>query len=123
MLFSKYYPSLASIIQIHFRVHSKWLQLFCMRLGISHSPKLVQRIVWAFWFHTKTIFKQEAFFTMSNLSEKELSALGDLLSYEELLVKKFNALAQSAQDQEVKTKMQTIAQRHQEHFNKLYSQL
>jgi hypothetical protein len=60
---------------------------------------------------------------MSNLSEKELSALGDLLSYEELLVKKFNALAQSAQDQEVKTKMQTIAQRHQEHFNKLYSQL
>ncbi len=60
---------------------------------------------------------------MSNLSEKELSALGDLLSYEELLVKKFNTLSQSSQDQEIKTKLQSIAQRHQEHFNKLYSQL
>lgn len=60
---------------------------------------------------------------MSNLSEKELSALGDLLSYEELLVKKYNNLADNTQDQEVKTRFQSIAKKHQEHFNKLYSQL
>lgn len=60
---------------------------------------------------------------MSNLSEKELSALGDLLSSEELLVKKFNMLAQTTQDQTIKTKLQSIAQKHQDHFNKLYSQL
>ena len=60
---------------------------------------------------------------MSNLSEKELSALGDLLSYEELLVKKYDNLAQSTQDQEIKSKFQAISKKHQEHFNKLYSQL
>jgi len=66
---------------------------------------------------------KEVFLHMSNLSEKELSALGDLLSYEELLVKKYNNLAQNTQDQEIKSKFQGIAQKHQEHFNKLYSQL
>lgn len=60
---------------------------------------------------------------MSNLSEKELSALGDLLSFEELLVKKYNKLAETATDQAIKQKMQSIAQKHQEHFDKLYSQL
>ncbi|HWR24179.1 MAG TPA: hypothetical protein VN366_11955 [Feifaniaceae bacterium] len=60
---------------------------------------------------------------MSNLTEKELSALGDLLSFEELLVKKYNNLAETATDQEVKQKMQSIAQKHQEHFDKLYGQL
>ncbi|HOR13210.1 MAG TPA: hypothetical protein PKX46_04735 [Clostridia bacterium] len=60
---------------------------------------------------------------MSNLSEKELSALGDLLSYEELLVKKFHMLAQGTQDQQIKSKFESIAQKHQAHFDMLYSQL
>lgn len=60
---------------------------------------------------------------MSNLTEKELSAVGDLLSSEELLVKKFNMLAESAQDETIKNSLHAIANKHQEHFNKLYSQL
>ncbi len=59
----------------------------------------------------------------TNLTEKEVSALGDLLGSEELLVKKFNMLAEITTDQEIRSKLQSIANKHQEHFNKLYSQL
>ena len=60
---------------------------------------------------------------MSNLSEKELSTLGDLLSSEQLLIKKFNMLAQTTQDLPLRSKLLDIAQRHQQHFDQLYSQL
>ncbi len=60
---------------------------------------------------------------MSQLSEKELSALNDLLSEEELLVKKFQMLASHATDTTVKNEMEDISQRHQSHFNKLYNHL
>ena len=39
---------------------------------------------------------------MSHLSEKELSMIGDLLSDEELLTKKFQMLASQTQDAEIK---------------------
>lgn len=73
--------------------------------------------------NTMDKLQKEVYLVMSNLTEKELSALGDLLSFEELLVKKYNNLAETATDQEIKRKLQGIAQKHQEHFNKLYSQL
>ena len=73
--------------------------------------------------NTMNKLQKEVYLVMSNLTEKELSALGDLLSFEELLVKKYNNLAETATDQEIKRKLQGIAQKHQEHFNKLYSQL
>ena len=60
---------------------------------------------------------------MGNLTEKELSALGDLLGAEELLVKKFEMLAASTQDQALRSKLQGIAKKHQQHFDMLYSQL
>ena len=60
---------------------------------------------------------------MSKLTEKELSSLNALLSEEELLVKKFENLAEQATDTTVKSEMQDIATRHQSHFNKLYSHL
>lgn len=60
---------------------------------------------------------------MSNLSEKELSALNDCLSEEELLVKKFQMLASHATDANVRSEMEKISKRHQAHFNKLYSHL
>lgn len=60
---------------------------------------------------------------MNQLSEKELSALNDLLSGEELLVKKFQMLAGHSQDEEVKAKFMEISNKHQEHFSSLYSQL
>lgn len=60
---------------------------------------------------------------MANLTEKELSAINDLLSSEELLIKKFNMLASTTTDTNLQAKLQGIAQRHQQHFDTLYSQL
>lgn len=60
---------------------------------------------------------------MGQLSEKELSVLGDLLTDEELLVKKFKMLASQAQDPEVKQKFERISEQHQGHFNALYVHL
>lgn len=60
---------------------------------------------------------------MSQISEKELSALNELLNAEELLVKKFKMLAQHADDQEIKQKFEEISNKHQGHYNTLYSQL
>lgn len=60
---------------------------------------------------------------MTQLSEKELSALQELLSEEELLVKKFQMLAEHAEDAELKNKMLDISKKHQGHFNALYAKL
>lgn len=60
---------------------------------------------------------------MGNLTEKELSAIGDMLNAEELLIKKFQALAGATQDAALQSKLNGIASKHQEHFNMLYSQL
>ena len=60
---------------------------------------------------------------MNQLSEKELCAINELLNEEELLVKKFNMLAQHTQDPGIKNEFQTIAKKHQGHFNMLYDQL
>ena len=60
---------------------------------------------------------------MSQLSEKELSTIKDLLSEEDLLIKKFQMLSEQAQTEELKTKMMDISKKHQGHFNELYSKL
>lgn len=60
---------------------------------------------------------------MTQLSEKELSTIKDLLSEEELLVKKFKMLADHAETEELKCKMTEISDKHQEHFNELYSKI
>lgn len=60
---------------------------------------------------------------MNTVSEKELSALKDLLAEEELLVKKFQMLADHTDDKEIKNQLTGIASKHQGHFNSLYSQL
>ena len=60
---------------------------------------------------------------MSQLSEKELSTLKDLLADEDLLVKKFKMLAEHATDEKVKSKMLEISDKHQHHLNELYSHL
>lgn len=60
---------------------------------------------------------------MTQLSEKELSALNDLLADEELLTKKFQMLAQQAEDAEIRDKFQRISEQHQGHFNALYQHL
>lgn len=60
---------------------------------------------------------------MAQLSEKELSFLQDLLSDEDLLVKKFKMLAEHATDENVKSKMLEISAKHQSHLNELYDKL
>jgi hypothetical protein len=60
---------------------------------------------------------------MTQLSEKELSAIKDLLSEEELLVKKFQMLAEHAENMELKSKMTEISNKHQGHFDELYLKL
>ena len=60
---------------------------------------------------------------MVQLSEKELSTLQDLLSDEELLVKKFQMLAEHSEDAEVQEQYQRISKQHQGHFNALYAYL
>ena len=60
---------------------------------------------------------------MSQLYEKELSAIHEILSSEELLVKKYQMLAEHTEDQEIKQQFQQIAAKHQGHFNELYQKL
>lgn len=60
---------------------------------------------------------------MNQLSEKELSVVNELLNEEELLVKKFQMLASHAQNETVKQQMLDIANKHQGHFNDIYSYL
>ena len=56
---------------------------------------------------------------MAQLTGKELSALQDLLTDEELLVKKFKMLASQAEDREIKERYETISKQHQNHYNAL----
>ena len=60
---------------------------------------------------------------MGELSEKELSLLGDLLTDEQLLTKKCKVLAAQTQDTEIKQKFERISEQHQGHFNALYAHL
>ena len=58
-----------------------------------------------------------------DISEKELSVVQDLLNEEELLVKKFQLLANHSKDETIKQQMLSIADKHQGHFNEIYSYL
>lgn len=60
---------------------------------------------------------------MGQISEKELSLLNDLLADEELLTKKFKMLAEQADDKAIQQKYESISEKHQGHFNDLYSYL
>ncbi len=60
---------------------------------------------------------------MANLTEKELSFLNDMLCAEEQEVKKFHMLSDAAADPMLKQKFCAIAERHQGHFNALFSHL
>lgn len=60
---------------------------------------------------------------MGQLSEKELTALNDLLADEELLTKKFKMLAMHTEDPEIRQKYEQISSKHQGHFQALYEKL
>ena len=58
---------------------------------------------------------------MPTISEKELSFIQDQMTYEQLLVKKYNNDAAAAMDTELQQRFQSIAARHQTHFDQLKS--
>ncbi|MBO8141179.1 MAG: hypothetical protein H0Z37_03225 [Firmicutes bacterium] len=56
-------------------------------------------------------------------TQREFLFLDDLLHAEELQVKKLRAYAQQCQDPQLKQMLQSMAQRHEHHFNTLLQQL
>ena len=60
---------------------------------------------------------------MAQITEKELSAISDLLSMEENLVAKYKCYASEATDATLKNQYEQIAERHQRHFDELYANL
>ncbi len=60
---------------------------------------------------------------MANITEKELSALSDLLSAEQVSIAKYKATAEMTADAAIKDKYTQMAARHQRHFDELYTNL
>lgn len=56
---------------------------------------------------------------MANLTAKELTALEDQLSYEQTLVKQYQAMACLCNDTQIQQDFNNIAQKHQQHYNTL----
>ena len=57
------------------------------------------------------------------LTQKELIAIEDALSHEQLLVKKFRNFASTAQDPQIKKQAEQLAERHKQHFETLMGHL
>jgi hypothetical protein len=60
---------------------------------------------------------------MANLTTKELTALEDTLGAEQVLVKKYHTLSEQCTEPAIKSRLQMIANRHQEHYNTLVNYL
>jgi hypothetical protein len=56
---------------------------------------------------------------MANITSKELTALEDQINYEQVLVKKYRAMACLCNDSKIKTDLEGIASKHQQHADKL----
>ncbi len=57
------------------------------------------------------------------ITAKELTAIEDQLNGEKLLVTKLKAYAQMCSDQQLKQKCETMASKHQNHYDRLLSYL
>ena len=60
---------------------------------------------------------------MPNLTAKELGFIEDQLSFESVLIKKYQAQAKQTNDTTIKSKCESIANKHQQHYNCLLSHL
>ncbi len=58
-----------------------------------------------------------------SLTDKELTALENQLNHEQMLVKKYRFFADACHDAMLKAKCNTIADKHQQHFNMLIGYL
>ncbi|MBR7112718.1 MAG: hypothetical protein IKC75_07385 [Clostridia bacterium] len=60
---------------------------------------------------------------MAQITEKELSAIGDLMTMEETLHKKCLFMASTTTDQDLAACYANLAKHHQQHLDELYSNL
>jgi len=60
---------------------------------------------------------------MQNLTAKELTAISEQLSAEQILVKKYKMYATQCTDPQLKTKCEEVAAKHQCHYTNLLNQL
>lgn len=60
---------------------------------------------------------------MAQITEKELGALGDLMNMESVLAAKCCDMACGTQDAALKDRYTQLAQQHQRHFDRLFSNL
>ncbi len=60
---------------------------------------------------------------MANLTSRELSSIKDQVDMEQALICKFTVYSQTISDAHLSKKCQEIAQKHQQHYNKLMEQL
>ena len=60
---------------------------------------------------------------MANLTTKELAMIEDQLTGEENLIRKCKMYADQAQDQALKNRLEDVAKKHQQHYDKLYNLL
>ena len=56
---------------------------------------------------------------MANLTTKELGALDEQLGQEQVYIKKYRTMASQCQDAALKSRLESIAARHQKHYNTL----
>ena len=60
---------------------------------------------------------------MPSLTTKELTALEDQLGYEQVLVKKYRTMAGTCTDPAIKSKLESITAKHQQHMDTLIGYL
>ena len=60
---------------------------------------------------------------MANLTTKEATALNEELGSEQVLVAKFRGMAAMCNDVAIKTKLEQIASRHQQHYDRIVKYL
>lgn len=60
---------------------------------------------------------------MANLTSKEATALEEQLGSEQVLIAKYRGMAAMCSDAVIKTKLEQIASRHQQHYDRIVGYL
>ena len=60
---------------------------------------------------------------MANLTSKEAIGLSEQLGSEKVLIAKYRGLASQCSDTAIKTKLEQIASKHQQHYDKIVTYL
>ena len=101
----------------HIYGSSGGIQYMVLLLNRNHGEKTCHtRCGPAAWQEKGT--KQEDF-KMACLTSKELSALGDQLNSEQILVRKYRSMSCSCADKQMKNHFDAIAGAHQAHYEKM----